>query len=101
MEPTFEQIRGKSPAVKNDAIAQLTPGQKALCMFRVMYDHSKNSASEYYAWMAYLQEQPGYWGEVTGGVHFFDDQPMLELLDTLARIGDYIRSHPDEFVELT
>lgn len=43
MEPTFQQIRAKSPSIKSEVISKLTDGQKALCMFRVMHDHSRNS----------------------------------------------------------
>ncbi|QSF42810.1 hypothetical protein [Paenibacillus tianjinensis] len=35
MEPAFGLIRGKSPEVKAEPIAQLSKGQKALCTFRV------------------------------------------------------------------
>lgn len=61
MEPTFQLIRGQSPSIKSEMISTLTDGQRALCMFRVMFDHSSNSAGEYYAWISYMQELPGYW----------------------------------------
>lgn len=148
MEPTFQLIRGQSPSIKSEVISTLTDGQRALCMFRVMYDHSSNSAGEYYAWISYMQEMPGYWSGVLEGLRFFGDHLMIlllqetkgalerrndklgkqwgdaaitdldresELLDMinslfkrfqniapsrLKLIGDYIRSHPGEFVEL-
>lgn len=148
MEPTFQLIRGKSPTIKSEVISTLTEGQRALCMFRVMYDHSCNSAGEFYAWLAYMQELPGYWSGVMEGLRFFGDHGMIlllqdtkgllerrneelgqqwgdvaitdldrepELLDmisglfkrfqniapeSLKLIGDYIRTHPEEFVEL-
>ncbi|MNC24982.1 hypothetical protein D3C76_65250 [compost metagenome] len=147
MEPTFMKLRGKSPAVKAAAIKELGKGQTALCMFRIMYDHSYPSPAEYYAWISYLLDQPGYWSGVLDGVHFFADQAMSELLeetrekleernrrlglgwgeaglkdittdqemlrtisglyarfqqiapDSHARIAEYIRAHPEEFVE--
>lgn len=80
MEPTFQLIRGKSPAVKSTVISTLTEGQRALCMFRVMYDHSCNSAGEFYAWLAYMQELPGYWSGVMEGLRFFGDHEMILLL---------------------
>lgn len=70
MEPTFMKIRAKSPAVKNEAIAQLSRGQRALCMFRILYDHSSKSAEEYYGWLSYLLDQPGYWSGVLEGLQF-------------------------------
>lgn len=148
MEPTFQLIRGKSPSVKSTVISTLTEGQRALCMFRVMYDHSCNSAGEFYAWLAYMQEFPGYWSGVTEGLQFFGDHGMILLLqdtkavlerrneelgqqwgdvaitdlerephllammtslfvrfqdiapESLKLIGDYIRTHLEEFVEL-
>lgn len=81
MEPTFMLIRGKSPAVKAAAIAELGKGQTALCMFRIMYDHSNRSAAEFYAWISYLLDQPGYWSGVLEGVRFFADTALLELLE--------------------
>ncbi|RXZ80914.1 hypothetical protein EBB07_17035 [Paenibacillaceae bacterium] len=79
--PTLQQIRGREIAVKTAAIARLNKGQQALCMFRVLYDHAKNSAGEYYAWLACILDTPGYWEGVSGGLHFFDDQAMLDLLE--------------------
>jgi hypothetical protein len=148
MEPTFQQIRGKSPSIKSEVISKLTDGQKALCMFRVMYDHSRNSEGEYYAWLSYMQDLSGYWTGVMGGIRFFGDEEMFLLLqetkafleernnrlglqwvdasitdldrdselfsemsglferfqhisaDSHRLIGEYIRSHPGEFVEI-
>jgi hypothetical protein len=88
MEPTFSQIRGKDISIKTAAISQLTKGQQALCMFRVMYDHAKNAKSEYYGWISYLLDKPAYWSGVTGGLRFFGDALMLELLeDTEKALG--------------
>jgi hypothetical protein len=81
MEPTFMQIRGKSPVVKAEVISQLTRGQQALCMFRVMYGHSYKSAAEYYAWISYMLSIPGYWERMMGGVRFFDEPGMGALLE--------------------
>jgi len=148
MEPTFQLIRGKSPSTKSEVISKLTEGQQALCMFRVLYGHSCNSEGEYYAWISYMQDLPGYWTGVIGGIRFFDDSPMIlllqetktfleernhrlgkewadaaitdldrdpELLEVISGlferyknltpnthriIGEYIRTHPEEFVEI-
>lgn len=81
MEPMFMKIRGKAPEVKNEVISQLGEGQKALCMFRILYDHSHKSAEEYYGWSCYLLDQPGYWNSVLEGVQFFGDLPLKDLLD--------------------
>ncbi|AIQ59130.1 DMP19 family protein [Paenibacillus borealis] len=81
MEPTFVKIRAKSTAVKNEAISQLGRGQRALCMFRILYDHSSRSAEEYYGWICYLLDQPGYWNSVLEGLQFFGDTPLIRLLE--------------------
>jgi len=86
MEPTFLQIRGKDIAVKTEVVTGLTEGQQALCMFRVMYDHAKNSVSEYYAWVSYLLGSSGYWPSVMGGLRFFGDEPMTRLLDETKKV---------------
>lgn len=149
MEPTFMSIRGKSPAVKAAALKELGKGQRALCMFRIMYDHSYRSPAEFYAWSAYLLDQPGYWSGVLEGVRFFADNVLRELLketqerlaernnrlglewgdaglkdletdedlkqittalygrfqriipNSHALIAEYIRAHPEEFVEFS
>jgi hypothetical protein len=79
--PTLLTIRGKDMSVKKDAISRLTQGQKALCMFRVLYDHAKHSMSEYYGWISYLLDKPDYWSGVMGGCNFFGDTSMIRLLE--------------------
>ncbi|MFN2746593.1 hypothetical protein ACINLE_15335 [Bacillus sp. z60-18] len=115
-------------------------------MFRVFYDHAKDSANEFYSWVSYLLQTPGYWTSVTGALNYFNDQNLLKLLedtkqtieinghnahaegdafkerqrdqellhiinrlyerfqeivaDSLIKIGDFIRSHPQDFVIL-
>lgn len=149
MEPTFMLIRGQSPEVKTAVLSQLSQGQHALCMFRVMYDHSHKSAPEYYGWISYMLGIPGYWDRVIEGIRFFDETGILPLLEdtreylevrnrelgavwdeavltdldrdpelkqaihglyqrflqiapvTLSVIADYIRTHPEEYVEFT
>jgi hypothetical protein len=43
--------------------------------------HAKDSESVYYAWVTYLLQTPGYWTGVMGGLHYFDDHNMLQLLE--------------------
>ncbi|MBP2115493.1 hypothetical protein [Paenibacillus silagei] len=81
MEPTFQQIRAKSPEVKNEAISHLGRGQRALCMFRILYGHSSNSAEEYYGWICYLLDQPGHWEGVLEGLQYFGDFALIQLLE--------------------
>jgi len=148
MEPTFLRIRGKDMTVKSQALAQLSTGQQALFMFRVLYDHARNSVTEFYCWVAHLLDQPNYWSGVMKALSFFGDTSMIQILeetktvlearskqlgqqlsdfnfkdlddnnelqtaasqlfqkfqgvvpDSLKRISKYIRSNPQEFVEV-
>lgn len=79
-EPTLVSVRGKDMRAKSDALTGLTDGQRALCMFRVLYDHAKHSAMEYYGWIAYLLDKSDYWRGVMSGLEFFEDEPMIALL---------------------
>lgn len=86
VEPTLLKIRGKDMTVKAQAMARLTKGQQALCMFRVLYDHAKNSVGEYYAWVSYLLDKSDYWTGVIGGLRFFGDTTMMQLLNETKQI---------------
>lgn len=86
VERTLAGIRGKDAAVKAQAITSLNQSQQALCMFRVFYDHAKDSASMYYSWIAYLLQTPGYWSGVTGGMRYFGDDSMLQLLEDTSQV---------------
>jgi hypothetical protein len=137
IEPTLLQIRGKNPSLMSQIISQLTPGQQALCMFTVLHPE-QSSEAEYYSWVSYLLEQPNYWMGVIGGLRFFSESSMIQLLeetkgileasnreislednldlqtkitlfferfqsivpDSIKRISLYIRSNPQEFVQL-
>ncbi|WP_223069433.1 hypothetical protein [Paenibacillus caui] len=81
VESTLLSIRGKDVATKTQAITSLNRSQQALCMFRVFYDHAKDSASEYYSWVSYLLQAPGYWPGVIGGLRYFGDENMIQLLE--------------------
>ncbi len=88
VESTLLGIRGKDATTKAETISSLNRSQQALCMFRVFYDHAKDSASEYYSWVSYLLETPGYWLGVTGGLRYFGDQSLLLLLEDTKQIID-------------
>ncbi|HEU4964967.1 MAG TPA: hypothetical protein VFV52_14065 [Bacilli bacterium] len=135
LAPATRQVRAQSPAVKAQVYAQMTPGQRALFMFQVLFEHSRNSTEEYYKWCATLMEEKT-WGEVKGALKHLRDEAMLQFLEeteefllvwkqagvvedeaflaeaerrnaryhelaarTIERIGEYVRSHPEEFVQ--
>ncbi|MDT3425713.1 hypothetical protein J2Z22_001232 [Paenibacillus forsythiae] len=88
MEPTFSQIRAKEMAVKARVVADLSEGQRALCMFRVFYGHAKNSEMEYYGWISHLLQNPDMWSGVMNGLSFFGDVDMFRLLEETKEVLD-------------
>ncbi|MBP1992665.1 hypothetical protein [Paenibacillus eucommiae] len=81
IEPTIMQIRGKNDTIKSEVYAQLTEGQRALLMFRVLHDHAYNSTAEYYCWISQLLTEPNTWKEVKAGFRYFGDDAMLQILE--------------------
>lgn len=80
IEPTVLQIRGKDISVKAEVVSRLNSGQQALCMFRILYP-AQSSEVDYYYWMSYLLGEPGYWQGIVGGLRFFGENGMLQLLE--------------------
>jgi len=127
VESHLLSMRGKDAATKKQVMTRLNRSQQALCMFRVFYDHAKNSAGEYHSWISILLQEPGYWAGVIGGLRYFEDENLIHLLeetklvierehepsgtidrlyvrfqeiesDSLKRISTFIRSNPQDFV---
>ncbi|NIK25885.1 hypothetical protein [Paenibacillus lupini] len=88
MGPIVEQIRGKSPAVKSQALAELNPSQQALFMYGVWFDHAKQSPMELYCWTAQMLSQPGYWEGVTKALKYFENEAMSVILEELRVLLD-------------
>ncbi|MFD2615038.1 DMP19 family protein [Paenibacillus gansuensis] len=90
--PTLVSLRGKDMGIKGEAMAALNEHQRSLCLFRVLYDHAKDSAPEYYGWICYLLERGDYWSGVLGALRFFEVQSMQELLnETRNTLEEYNR----------
>ncbi len=83
IEPTLQQLHGINPAVRSQVYAQLTPGQLALFMFRVLYDHAGNPAADLYCWASYLLSQANTWSAIKAGSRYFGDDAMLQLLEEI------------------
>ncbi|NLI92921.1 MAG: hypothetical protein GX434_12210 [Peptococcaceae bacterium] len=81
IEPTIKKIRGKNSTIKTQVYSELTKGQKALLMFRVLYDHARNSEEEFYSWINILLNEPHSWSEIKVGLRYFQDDSMLQFLD--------------------
>lgn len=83
IEPMLQQLHGINPVVRSQVYAQLTPGQLALFMFRVLYDHVGNSAGDLYCWVSYLLREPKTWYAIKAGSRYFGDKAMLQFLEEI------------------
>ncbi|GAC1380003.1 MAG: hypothetical protein NVSMB33_05660 [Ktedonobacteraceae bacterium] len=79
--PTLLQVHEINPVVKARVLAQLTNGQRALFLFRVLHDIAGKSADEFYHWISYLLTEEKRWTGIKRGLRFFGDDAMLRLLD--------------------
>ncbi|WP_028547416.1 hypothetical protein [Paenibacillus sp. UNC451MF] len=79
-EPTIVQLRRSDLSEKTQLVSQLNSGQQAMVMFRLLYP-AQNSADEYYYWISYLIKEPSYWTGVIGGLRFFGEDSLIELLE--------------------
>ena len=124
IQPTLLKIRAKDMEVKAQAYSELTRGQRALMMFRVLHGHVGDSADQLFAWVdVLLREEPRTWSALKDAMRLVEDEAMLRLLEemevrdasaqeqlhalyhqladeTQQRLAAYIRNHPDEFVLL-
>ena len=124
IQPTLLKIRANDKDVKAQAYSELTRGQRALMMFRVLHGHVGDSADQLFAWVdVLLREEPRTWSALKDAMRLMEDEAMLRLLEefevrdasseaqlhaqyhlvadvTHKRIAAYIRKHPDEFVQL-
>lgn len=83
IEPTLQQVHTINPAVKSQVLAQLTPGQRALFMFRVLYDHAGDSAADLYCWVSYLLGEANTWPAIKAALRYFGDEAMPQLLEEI------------------
>ena len=93
IEPTIQQIRGKSFIVKSEASTHLTTGQRALLMFQMLYGHTGNGVVEFYSHLSYLLSQKGVWTELKNGIQYFRDYAMLHLLDEIEEVYNILKEN--------
>src|SRR5574340_156321 len=79
--PTIQRVRGKDLAVKAHVYTELTPGQRALLMFWVVYGHAQSGMPRFFCELDYLLSQTGFRAELKAGMRFFADDRMLGLLE--------------------
>lgn len=80
IEPVLQRIRGKNPTVKKQVCMELTAGQGALLMFRVIHDHAIHSVEEFYLWFSDLLAHSDYWPEIKSGMRHLRADNMLRFL---------------------
>lgn len=87
IEPALMEVRGKSETVKAAVVQRLHAAQRAIFMFRVMYDHAKGSAGEYYGWLSILKKTGRLlvWRHKRFAI-FFEDTEMQEHLEESIRV---------------
>ena len=98
MEPTLQQIHGINPIVKSQVLAQLTPGQQALFLFRVLHDHAGTSAADLYYWISFLLGESQTWSAIKAALRYFGDDAMLQLLEEIESVLE-ARHHQGDAVQ--
>ncbi len=88
IRPVADAVRGKSMAVKSEALARLNRSEKALFMYSAWYDHAKHSPMELYCWSAHVLSQPGYADGVRNALRFFGAESMHGILEELRLLLD-------------
>lgn len=81
--PTMQQVRGRNFVVKSEIYATLTPGQRALFMFQVLYGHTLYGVEEFYSHFSYLLSNKSFWSQLKKGMQYFEDYAMLQILEQM------------------
>jgi phosphoribosyl 1,2-cyclic phosphodiesterase len=82
MEQIFTRIRGKSPLVKGEVYSQLTDGQKAAFMFKIMFDHSK-TIEEFYWYALYYISDLNAWPEMKSRAQTIGDTLLVSVYESI------------------
>ncbi len=93
-------VKDNSSMVNELFYRDLSPGQKALFVFHVYYDHAIESQEEFYWWSAFYLAQPKIWSAITNGLKYLGNEHMYQLLEETEII---FRSHnyPDTLEKFT
>ncbi len=83
IEPAMQQARGRNFAVKSEVYAHLTPGQRALFMFQMLYGHTSKGVEEFYSHLSYLLSNDGVWSQLKKGMQYFGDYNMIQILEKM------------------
>lgn len=97
IEPTIQQVRGKSFTIKSEVYVTLTPGQRALLMFQMLYGHTTNGIETFFSHLAYLLSNQGVWSQLKKGMEYFGDQDMVQILEKMNTV--FQNQNREEFIE--
>ena len=98
IKPILQQIHTTiNPSVRLQIASQLTPGQRALFLFHVLYDHAGGSAGDLYFWVSFLLREPNTWSAIKASSRFFSDAAMLQLLEQIEAL--LAAKHPQSTTE--
>ncbi|MNO16538.1 hypothetical protein D3C76_62190 [compost metagenome] len=104
VEPLLMQVRGQSIVVKESLVQQLNPAQVAIFMFYAFHNHI-GSAAELYWFTQYYMTDVQAWPAIKNGVHFYEDQVMLDILEEVESIvtarnhqeaGSWLEARPSD-----
>lgn len=99
IEPVIQQIYAKDFTVKAQVYAQLTVGQRALLMFKMLHGHTNYGVTEFFDLIPHLPGQSQVWGELQSGMVYFGDEAMLHLLQKMEQVYHALKTgkqHADD-----
>jgi hypothetical protein len=97
IEPTIQQVRGRNFTIKTEVYTTLTPGQRALLMFQMLYGHTTNGIEAFFSHLTYLLTNKGVWSQLKKGMEYFEDYDMIQILDKMNAVFQGLNR--DEFIE--
>jgi len=129
IEPTVQQVRGQHPSMKTERINKLNKAQQSLFMFRLLYPARNSEQDYQLWMNYFLQEPDYWSGINAGlrffeeaamievlketevaltssppeilhaGIFLLFEKFCVAFDDSLHRISQYIRTHPDKFIQ--
>ncbi|MED4534299.1 hypothetical protein ABET51_10510 [Metabacillus fastidiosus] len=78
-----EMSKENHAAVSEQFYSRLSSGQKALFTFYIYYNHACKSLVELYWWSTYFRAQPKTWSAIKGGLEYFEDEALLNILEEI------------------
>jgi hypothetical protein len=130
VQPAALAMRGRGPEVREQVYGALTPGQRAVFMFWVVYAHGFHGWTQVYMELPHLVGQDSFWRELKLAAKYLELRELLELTETFERhlrearaankpisaqyderlakalvrdvrsVADHIRANPGTFFEL-